>query len=563
MERKTFTVKIEPEEDMEYDLHHIELENKIYRLRKESKPILRMGRNWQIDVNFSKHLIKHLRMLSQKAINSRRNRVKIRIAQVAEVEEVKFSMAATKFLEIYQENLNLSNPLENYGTSQKVYKELISRSLQTNRKISKCKEDKCPQWDRIVDRCIRHGGIRAKKLSYCKEEGCSNKAKSGGKCIRHGGVKATCKHEGCSKNAKRGGKCIRHGGIQLKMKCKEEGCSKNAQGVGKCIKHGGTQATCKEEGCSKNAQGGVMGAKADLQTATNQLARELEKVRVDNVKLEVAQKNRVDIEPIPLNIKPKTFKEAVKISIDVVGTDHRLQEKEENIRTKIFISDTGKHLSKCKKRGNVIRDCRSTKGKQQSPIMTRKLCYRWGKIRHLVNQCSGKVNHHLNENRTIGVTNYAPRRAIVYGRLLKYQLVYVQQMLHLCELVATGLARDTRRVEKSRGRRSVLLMLTESVVVLPLGFREQSDGVSTKSLVYFLWPNATSPPPYTPLNRQQRGEPGFDILQIVPAVFMEKVVFGVGSYAPGMSIGFRPLLRASCSPPGTRESTTSRNIKKI
>nr|CAD7463049.1 unnamed protein product [Timema tahoe] len=28
MERKTFTVKIEPEEDLDYHLHHVELENK-------------------------------------------------------------------------------------------------------------------------------------------------------------------------------------------------------------------------------------------------------------------------------------------------------------------------------------------------------------------------------------------------------------------------------------------------------------------------------------------------------------------------------------------------------
>nr|CAD7443042.1 unnamed protein product [Timema bartmani] len=39
---------------------------------------------------------------------------------------------------------------------------------------------------------------------------------------------------------------------------------------------------------------------ADLQTAIEQLARELEKVRAENVKLEAAQKNRSDSEPIPL-----------------------------------------------------------------------------------------------------------------------------------------------------------------------------------------------------------------------------------------------------------------------
>nr|CAD7411023.1 unnamed protein product [Timema poppensis] len=171
MERKTFIVKIEPEEDLEYNLHHVELENKS-----------------EID-----RPIKPEECLEE---------------EIHDYQQPEFILLPSikEELPIYQESLNLSNPLENYGTSQTVYKELISRPLQTNRKISKCKEDKCPQWDRIVDRCIRHGGIRAKKISYCKEEGCSNKAKSGGKCIRHGGVKATCKHEGCSKNAKRGGK---------------------------------------------------------------------------------------------------------------------------------------------------------------------------------------------------------------------------------------------------------------------------------------------------------------------------------------------------------------------
>nr|CAD7201791.1 unnamed protein product [Timema douglasi] len=76
------------------------------------------------------------------------------------------------------------------------------------------------------------------------------------KYINHGGTSSSesCKEDEGSNWAK----CANHERTQHRGTCSQEGCPKVAQRGGNCVKHGGTQyrKTCEEEGCVKQARGG-------------------------------------------------------------------------------------------------------------------------------------------------------------------------------------------------------------------------------------------------------------------------------------------------------------------
>nr|CAD7403127.1 unnamed protein product [Timema cristinae] len=74
------------------------------------------------------------------------------------------------------------------------------------------------------------------------------------------------KINGCTKLALKSGKCINHGRILNKKLCKEEGCDKKSLMVGTFIRRGGTntRTLCKEEECAKLAMKGETSRKFNI-----------------------------------------------------------------------------------------------------------------------------------------------------------------------------------------------------------------------------------------------------------------------------------------------------------
>nr|CAD7605720.1 unnamed protein product [Timema genevievae] len=313
MERHTFSVGIEPEEDLERNIHHEELE-----IKSEVDPPIKSEKCLKEEVN-DYQLPKYLpgpitfypikeELISEIDLPLKSEdyfQEEVYANQQPEDCTSPIFLPIKEELPNEQENLKYSSLLEQYETSQTKFDNLITHSLKTKKNEAKCKEDccskyaeseskgrygwawatctkeGCSQWTLSGGICIKHGGVRAS----CKEEGCSERVVRGGKCIKHGEVtttskeeewykwagggvecnkrertQATCK-EGCSKWVVRvskwvvkEGKCVKHGATRTK--CKEEGCHKWSMRRGKCTKHGGTRATCKEEGCSRKTHKG-------------------------------------------------------------------------------------------------------------------------------------------------------------------------------------------------------------------------------------------------------------------------------------------------------------------
>nr|CAD7572615.1 unnamed protein product [Timema californicum] len=126
-----------------------------------------------------------------------------------------------------------------------------------------CKEDACPKCPVKDGYRAKHGGIVDR--STCKEDTCPKWAVKGGYCVKHGGivVRYTCKEDACPKWAVKGGYCREHSGIVVKYTCKEDACPKRAVKEGYCVKHGGTvlKSACKEDTCPNWA---VKGGSLDL-----------------------------------------------------------------------------------------------------------------------------------------------------------------------------------------------------------------------------------------------------------------------------------------------------------
>nr|CAD7433551.1 unnamed protein product [Timema monikensis] len=210
MDERTLPVKIEPEEDLEYDHHHevcIEIES-------DAKPSLDTKDNIC-------------------------NEIQSNTAMPFEYVDV--PVIKQEFEGPLKDGLNAQTTL----TSSTSSSQQLPRGTQ-----AKCKEEGCVKFAQGGGFCMKHGGIQAK----CKEECCTKYAQGGGFCIKHGGTHTKCKEESCTKYALGGGFCMKHGGTRTK--CKDKDCTKNALGGGFCMEHGGTRAKCKEKNCTKYTLGG-------------------------------------------------------------------------------------------------------------------------------------------------------------------------------------------------------------------------------------------------------------------------------------------------------------------
>nr|CAD7460556.1 unnamed protein product [Timema tahoe] len=230
MERETFTVKTEPEDDLKYILHYEEK----FEIKSEIDILLKSEENFKEEVH--------------------------------DYQEPEYSLGPLTFPPIKEElpkhpgNFILSTLPGQCGTSQNIYKELVSDSIPNNINGATQEEDNFSIKALFSSKRFGYRLTSLKKI--CEEEGCSKWARKGSKCLKHGGTEARywCKQEGCSKQVVRVGKCWKHGGryVRVKKRCGEEGCYGQAKRGSKCVKHGGTdfKKTCKEEGCYKHAQTG-------------------------------------------------------------------------------------------------------------------------------------------------------------------------------------------------------------------------------------------------------------------------------------------------------------------
>nr|CAD7594669.1 unnamed protein product [Timema genevievae] len=269
MERETITVKIETEENLEYDIHH---EDKL----KEAVVygyVRTADRSWGVQCALWQVIEKCMVVRKksycelvglEKTYNHSELDLHINSEECIK-EEVHDSQQPECLPELIilpsiKEELpkhQVLSLLGQYGTSQTIFKGVILDSVEN--KINKVthEEDKFYKYPKGGGKSLRHIVTCVEKI--CDEKGCSIQVRMGGECWKHGEAEAknTNKEEGFSNQVDGGGKYYFYGNTKAKKKtCKEEECSKWAVGGGKCIKHGGTQVknTCKVEGCFKQAQ---------------------------------------------------------------------------------------------------------------------------------------------------------------------------------------------------------------------------------------------------------------------------------------------------------------------
>nr|CAD7459580.1 unnamed protein product [Timema tahoe] len=179
MEEKTFTVKIEPEDSLEYNLNqemNLEIKTELgtpikseavfkeelhdfeqLEYEPDSKSFPPIREDLDIGLKSSIKILGSLPDSNQ------------------DYESDKFQPLIIPVMKELQSNSECSNFTEQFGCSQVKIKSEIS-SLKPKR-----------------------------KRATCKEEGCSTYALKGGKCGKHGGTRNKCKYEGCCKYAKRRG----------------------------------------------------------------------------------------------------------------------------------------------------------------------------------------------------------------------------------------------------------------------------------------------------------------------------------------------------------------------
>nr|CAD7588904.1 unnamed protein product [Timema genevievae] len=179
MEKKAFTVKIEPEKSLEYNLNQevnleikteldtpikseVVLKEEIYdfeQLEYEPDSILFPSIREELDIDL-KSSIKILGSLSDSN---------------QDYESEKFQPLIIPVMKALQSNFECSNFTEQFGSSQVKVKLEMTSSAKPKRKRATCKEEGCSTYALKGGRCFKHGGTRNK----CKEEGCCKYAKKG------------------------------------------------------------------------------------------------------------------------------------------------------------------------------------------------------------------------------------------------------------------------------------------------------------------------------------------------------------------------------------------------
>nr|CAD7406880.1 unnamed protein product [Timema poppensis] len=258
----TLTVKSEPKEDEEYDIHQevkLEMECEVDLPIKSPESVKVEVRDYQqpeyIQVPVTIPPIKEELCCD----------LPIKSPEVVKVEECD-----------YQQPEYIQVPV----TIPPIKEELCANpaNLQCPSLLEQYGGTSVQSEDDSLKRCkyINHGGTSSSES--CKEDEGSNWAK-GAKHERTQ-YRGTCSQEGCPKVAQRGGNCVKHGGTQYRKTCEEEGCVKQARGGdNKCVKHGGTNnhRTCKEEGREVDVlhmEGLITTSYAEKKVALNRLRAE-------------------------------------------------------------------------------------------------------------------------------------------------------------------------------------------------------------------------------------------------------------------------------------------------